>query len=151
MFTVRCSTSLTTNGGTAKSEIAHKTFSSLFFILFYVSVLIACMFTHHLHVWYLKRPEVGLGFPETGVTDGCELPCGCWELNPVPPVLSTTKPSLWLIFPILNLKFDSVFLATTGNKNLSVYLSLLSLLSSNYLCFMPRTHSHMCKVSSILS
>ena len=33
-----------------------------------------------------------------GVTDSCELPCGCWELNPDPleeqPVLLTSEPSL---------------------------------------------------------
>jgi hypothetical protein len=31
-------------------------------------------------------------------TDGCELPCGCWELNPGPleeqPVLLSSEPSL---------------------------------------------------------
>jgi hypothetical protein len=34
----------------------------------------------------------------TGVTDSCEPPCGCWELNPEPleeqPVFLTTEPSL---------------------------------------------------------
>jgi hypothetical protein len=32
------------------------------------------------------------------VTDSCELPCGCWELNPDPleeqPVFLSTEPSL---------------------------------------------------------
>jgi hypothetical protein len=36
--------------------------------------------------------------PETGVADCCELPCGCWDLNPgllgEQPVLVTTEPSL---------------------------------------------------------
>ena len=36
--------------------------------------------------------------PGTGVTSTCELPCGCWELNPGPleeqPVLLTAEPSL---------------------------------------------------------
>ena len=36
--------------------------------------------------------------PATGVTDSCELPYGCWELNSGPleeqPVLLTTEPSL---------------------------------------------------------
>jgi hypothetical protein len=39
-----------------------------------------------------------VGSPGTGVTDRCELPCGCWELSPGPleeqPVLLTTEPSL---------------------------------------------------------
>jgi hypothetical protein len=33
-----------------------------------------------------------------GVTDGCELPCGCWELNPglleEQPVLLAAEPSV---------------------------------------------------------
>jgi hypothetical protein len=37
-------------------------------------------------------------FPETGVTDNCQLPCGCWELNLGPLeeqlVLLTAEPSL---------------------------------------------------------
>ena len=41
-----------------------------------------------------------VGSPGTGVTDRCELPCGCWELNPglleEQPVLLTTKLSLQL-------------------------------------------------------
>jgi hypothetical protein len=43
-------------------------------------------------------PEEDMRPPGTGVTDGCELPCGCWKLNPGPleeqPVLLTAKPSL---------------------------------------------------------
>ena len=39
-------------------------------------------------------------YPETGVTDSCELPCGYWELNLGPlkeqPVPLTTEPSLQL-------------------------------------------------------
>lgn len=40
---------------------------------------------------YPKRPDEGAGSPGTGVADVCELPCGCWEGQPV---LSTTAPSL---------------------------------------------------------
>jgi hypothetical protein len=40
----------------------------------------------------------GVRFPSTGVTDSCESPCGCWELNPDPleeqPLLLTAEPSL---------------------------------------------------------
>jgi hypothetical protein len=39
----------------------------------------------------------GVGSPGTGVTDSCELPSGCWELNLGPlgeqPVLLVTEPS----------------------------------------------------------
>jgi hypothetical protein len=30
------------------------------------------------------KPEEGIGWPGTGVTDACALPCGCWELIPGP-------------------------------------------------------------------
>lgn len=43
------------------------------------------------------RPEKGIGFPGTGVLDGCEPPCGYWEPNSDPmleqPVILTTEPS----------------------------------------------------------
>jgi hypothetical protein len=39
-------------------------------------VYFVCMhiYVHHRHVW-------SDGSPGTGVTDSCELQCGCWELN----------------------------------------------------------------------
>jgi hypothetical protein len=46
----------------------------------------------------------GVRFPWTGVTDGCELPCGCWESNPGPlqeqPMLLTTELALDFIFKL---------------------------------------------------
>jgi len=57
-----------------------------------MSVLLACMYVHSV---YLVAMEVR---PGTGVTDGCEPPCGCWEVNPGPlpeqKVLLATEPSL---------------------------------------------------------
>lgn len=45
-----------------------------------------------------QRPEQGIGSPDTGVTDTCELPHGCWESNLGSPqeqhMLSTTSPHL---------------------------------------------------------
>ena len=42
----------------------------------------------------------GIRSSGTGVTDSCELPCGCWGLNPGPleeqPVVLTAEPSLQL-------------------------------------------------------
>lgn len=48
-----------------------------------------------------RSPEEGIGFPPsthgTGVKNGCELLCGCWELTLGPlegkPVLLTTEPA----------------------------------------------------------
>lgn len=61
-----------------------------------VYALHVCMSVHHVHLWCLRRPEEAIGYP--GITDGCELPCGCGEPNPAPlqkqPVLPSTEPSL---------------------------------------------------------
>lgn len=42
----------------------------------------ACMYVNASYV-HLKSEE-GIRSPKTGVMDGCELPCGFWELNPGP-------------------------------------------------------------------
>jgi hypothetical protein len=42
--------------------------------------LCACLCT--TCVQFLRRPAEGVRYPGTGVTDGCEPPCRCWELNP---------------------------------------------------------------------
>lgn len=48
-----------------------------------------------MYVQFLRKPEVR-GARATGVTDGWELPCGCWELDLHPleeqEVLLTTEP-----------------------------------------------------------
>jgi hypothetical protein len=73
--------------------------------------LLRDFFLFFIHVYELFCSNVGLCFmcipdipgleedikaPGIGVTDGCELPCGCWELkSPLQeqPVLLTTEPS----------------------------------------------------------
>ena len=48
--------------------------------------------------WCPWRPEEDVRSSGIGVTDGDELPCGCWESNLDPleeqPVLLTIEPSL---------------------------------------------------------
>ena len=39
---------------------------------------------HHISAWCLQRLGVTIRSPETGVNNGCEPSCGCWELNPGP-------------------------------------------------------------------
>lgn len=39
----------------------------------WVDVLLSCIFMQHTCAWYLQRPQEGLGFPGTEVTDYCEL------------------------------------------------------------------------------
>jgi hypothetical protein len=56
----------------------------IYLFLFYVHWCFACMRV--------------LDSLELNLTDSCELPCGCWELNPDPleeqAVLTTTESSL---------------------------------------------------------
>jgi hypothetical protein len=53
------------------------------FILLYMYECFACVHIHEIRVC-LKRSEEDRRAPGTGVTDGCEPPCGCWELNSGP-------------------------------------------------------------------
>jgi hypothetical protein len=57
------------------------------------------MSLYHLHSCCPKKPGAGVGSPGIGVTEGCELPCGCWESNLRPleeqPVLSIPELTLW--------------------------------------------------------
>ena len=70
--------------------------------LFYVSeCLFPRMAVHHIHSRCPWSSEEDGRSPETG--NGCEPPCGCWELNPGPlqvqPMLLATEPSLQLQRP----------------------------------------------------
>lgn len=51
-----------------------------YFVYLSMSVLPACISMYHGPEVFWK-PEEGVRSLVTGVTDGCELPCGCWELN----------------------------------------------------------------------
>ena len=46
----------------------------------------------HVCVWWPWMPEEGIGFSITKVTDGCEPPYGCWELNLGFAALEPTSP-----------------------------------------------------------
>lgn len=48
----------------------------------YISGLPTCMSVCSMHAWYLQISEGGLRSPGTGVTEGCDLPWGCWEATP---------------------------------------------------------------------
>lgn len=39
---------------------------------------------YHLRACHQQWPEESARSPETGVTEGCEAPCECWELNASP-------------------------------------------------------------------
>ena len=62
-----------------------------------MSILPVCRSVCQMHAWYPRRPEEGVREPGTGLTGGCDLPCGCWELNMGPleeqSVFLTNEPS----------------------------------------------------------
>ena len=64
----------------------------------HMSVLPACESVNCVSAWCLWKPEESIRSSATGVTDGCESPCRCWELNPNPseeqPALLTPEPYL---------------------------------------------------------
>lgn len=49
-----------------------------------MDVLLACVFVHHTYAWCPAEAQEEVRFSGTGVTDGCDPPCGCWETNPGP-------------------------------------------------------------------
>ena len=46
-----------------------------------MGALLVCMDVCHMGVWCPWRSEQDIELPGTGVTDGYEPPCGCWESN----------------------------------------------------------------------
>lgn len=40
-----------------------------------------CMYVFHVHAWYPKRPEEGIGSSRIDLIDGYGSLCGYWELN----------------------------------------------------------------------
>jgi hypothetical protein len=82
----------------------------------------------------LERPEEGIRFLDTGITDICEPPCRCW--NPKSPgflqeqqVLFSAEPSLWPTILIIR------FLALKGSmKRCMIRYSVCSSQSPS-LCF----------------
>lgn len=66
------------------------------------------MTLYYLTVYILTTCMTGarwLPVPGAGATEGCGLPCGCWELNPgllqEQPVLITALPSLHPLYVVL--------------------------------------------------
>ncbi|XP_050003558.1 adiponectin receptor protein 1 [Alexandromys fortis] len=71
------------------------------FGMFFLGAVLCLSFSWLFHTVYCHSEKVSRTFsksPATGSSDSCELPCGCWELNPGPleeqSVLLTTEPSL---------------------------------------------------------
>lgn len=41
-----------------------------------MSVLLKCMYVHHVCAWCLRKAEEDIESPEVGIVNGCEPPCG---------------------------------------------------------------------------
>lgn len=72
-----------------------------------MSVMFAYKSVNHVCGWCPKRREEGVGFPGTGVPDGCQLLGGFWELNLDPlqerSVLLTTDSPAFNIVLLMSL------------------------------------------------
>jgi hypothetical protein len=51
-------------------------------VIFFPLILFYSVYVYECCIWeYVCTPEEGIISHQTAVTDRCELPCGCWELN----------------------------------------------------------------------
>ena len=87
------------NSGTSTTWINLTSLNSSFKWIQIVNVMyILPHYVQHTFARWPQRSEKGVGSSGTGVTDGCEPPCKCWELNLGPlqeqQVFLTTKLSL---------------------------------------------------------
>lgn len=62
--------------------------SAIFFKLYFyfmcmIQSLPACIYVYYEHAWCLRRLEEGIWYPETRLTDGCDILFGFQELNSV--------------------------------------------------------------------
>lgn len=55
--------------------------SYLFLTYTRIIILPICISVHHVHIWYLWRPEEGFKFPGTGVTGSYDPPLWVLGLN----------------------------------------------------------------------
>lgn len=99
-----------------------------------MDVLPVCMSVH----WCPRKPE-SVGSPRARVTDDCELPYWCWELNPDPlekqSVLLIAEPSLQppefrIIDCFISLKFSWW---EVNNQQFIVYLNVWEIAIYHYL------------------
>lgn len=70
-----------------------------------VTALPAFISVHYMHVWCPRTPEESVGFSTTRVTDGYELPGGCWGLTQV---LFPKFLVLWALRSLHNVSYNAV-------------------------------------------
>lgn len=88
-----------------------------------IGVFPTCMPRYHMCA-VTREPRKGTGPPETGVTDSCEPPCTCREMNPV---LLTADLFLQLFHGVLFLNLSPLRLTNLASSNSKSCMTLVTL------------------------
>jgi hypothetical protein len=108
-------------------------FFFLSFFLFEHGLGCTSLFSFFLNLFYTHACLCeGVRCPGTEVTDSCELPCGCWELDPGPLeeqqlILLTAEPSLQsnlFIYLLTYLEIGSNYVDLSGLELTDIHLLL---------------------------
>ena len=97
------------------------------FVLKKIYVFILCIWVHCSHLQTCQKRA------SDPIIDGCEPPCGCWDLNSRPleeqSVLSTSEPFLQPAFSCLSLAYSSfIWRGMSGHQETLTAYSLVWLL-----------------------
>jgi hypothetical protein len=99
----------------------------LFYLVFFLKILFIIYLLFHCHCLQTHQKR-----PSDPITDGCEPPCGCWDLNSGPleeqSVLLTTEPSLQPLVRTLNFQITVIIFSFLFGVNLLWGIAPLSLL-----------------------
>lgn len=123
--TTSSSSTLRPSNAILSTSIYYACYFFLIYFLVYMDILPIYMLVYYMYMYvnvcvpwvcvqYPRRLEKAL---EARVTDDCEPLCSFWELNRGPPEeqieLSTTEPSLWLVYLL--------FLTTNESGTTTIY------------------------------
>lgn len=92
-----------------------------------VTALPAFISVHYMHVWCPRTPEENVGFSTTRVTDGYELPSGCWGLTQV---LFPKFLVLWALRSLHNVSHNPVLCCCQD-----FFFFMIVLTTWDHLCF----------------
>lgn len=99
----------------------------------YMNALLACVYVYHVHAWCLRKSKEAIRSPEPGIMQVCELPCGCWELDPLPrkplaqPLAFVPAQALTRLPKLVSTRNWGLKPLLTGPNRLFVFLSLSNL------------------------